>query len=131
VNVVDSSGWLEFFSEGPNAGFFAVPLAETDELIVPAISVYEVFKTVLRQKDESSALEAVALMEQGRIVPLDTPISLLAARLSLDHSLPMADAIILATARLWDAVLWTQDVDFDGIEGVRYRPKRPPTEPEP
>ncbi len=123
MNVVDSSGWLEYFAGGPNADFFAPPLAEIDSLIVPAISVYEVFKIILRQKDESAALETVALMEQGRVIALDTSISLLAARLSLDLSLPMADSIILATARLHRAVLWTQDADFERIEGVQYRPK--------
>ena len=123
MNVVDSSGWLEYFTEGPNAEFFVPPLADAESLIVPAITVYEVFKTILRQRNESAALEAVALMEQGRVVSLDTPISLLAARISLDLSLPMADSIILATARLHGAVLWTQDIDFEGIEGVWYRPK--------
>ena len=123
MNIVDSSGWLEYFADGPNAEFFAPPLQDSERLIVPAISVYEVFKTVLRQRGESEALEAAALMGQGQVMPLDAPIGLLAARLSLDHSLPMADAIMLATARLQEAILWTQDGDFEGLEGVRYRPK--------
>jgi predicted nucleic acid-binding protein len=131
VNVVDSSGWLEFFADGPNAEFFAAPLTDTDALLVPAISIYEVFKTILRQRDESAGLEAVAWMEQGRVVPLDTPISLMAARLSLEHTLPMADSIILATARVSEAILWTQDADFEGILDVRYQAKPPPPAPEP
>lgn len=124
MNVVDSSGWLEFFADGPNAEFFAPPLSEPALLIVPTISIYEVFKRVLQQRDESAALEAVALMEQGRVVVLDSAMSMAAARLSVDLRLPMADSIILATARARDAVLWTQDADFEGIEGVRYTPRR-------
>ena len=123
MNVVDSSGWLEYFTDGPNAEFFAIPLALPDALIVPTISMYEVFKTILRQTGESEALEAVALMGRSQVIVLDPAVSLEAARLSLELSLPMADAVILATARLHDAVLWTQDVDFEGVEGVQYRPK--------
>ena len=120
MNVVDSSGWLEFFADAPNAGFFAQPLSDPGALIVPTISMYEVFKRVLQQRDEGAAPEAIALMEQGRVVDLDSALSMAAARLSVDLRLPMADSIILATAKVHDAVLWTQDADFEGIEGVRY-----------
>lgn len=124
MNVVDSSGWLEFFADAPNADFFARPLADPGALIVPTISMYEVFKRVLQQRDEGAALEAIALMEQGRVVDLDSALSMAAARLSVDLRLPMADSIILATAKVHDAVLWTQDADFEGIEGVQYMPRR-------
>lgn len=120
MNVLDSSGWLEYFADGPNAEVFAEPLADPSELVVPVITLYEVFKRVLQQVDETAALEAVALMRQGRVVDLDSTTALRAAKLALDLSLPMADALILATARNHDATLWTQDADFAHLEGVRY-----------
>lgn len=125
MNVVDSSGWLEFFGDGPNADFFAVPLAEPQKLIVPALSVFEVFKRVLQQRDEAAALQAAALMQQGQVVVLDAALAIVAAKLSFDLKLPMADSVILATARQFKATLWTQDADFDGMPGVRFVTKRP------
>jgi len=124
VNIVDSSGWLEYFSDGPNADCFAEPLANVPELLVPTIILYEVFKVVCRQRGEDSALQAVALMQQGKIVELTSSIALLAAKLSLDVKLPMADSIILATTQTNDAILWTQDNDFEGLPGVRYFQKK-------
>jgi predicted nucleic acid-binding protein len=123
VNVVDSSGWLEYFADGPNAGFFASALEQSADLLVPVISLYEVYKRVRQQRTEDEALRAVAQMHQGRVIALDPPLALSAARLSLDLHLPMADSLILATARHYGATLWTQDADFDGIGGVRYRAK--------
>jgi predicted nucleic acid-binding protein len=120
MNVVDSSGWLEYFADGPNADFFAPSIEDVAELIVPSISVYEVFKKVFGQRGEGDALQAVATMEQGVVIDLDTTLALSAAKASLDLRLPMADSIILATAQRYNAVLWTQDSDFSDIEGVRY-----------
>ncbi len=120
MNVVDSSGWLEFFGDGPNASFFAPPIQKLPELIVPTVSLYEVFKRVLQQRDEGQALQAIALMEQGTVVDLNAALALAAAKLSTDLRLPMGDSIILATARAFEAVLWSQDADFEGMEGVRY-----------
>ena len=120
MNVVDSSGWLEFFADGPNASFFAPAIQRPADLLVPTISIYEVFKRILQQKEESHALRAVAAMHQGVVVPLDETTALSAARLCLDARLPMADSIMLATANAAGAVLWTQDSDFKDIEGVRY-----------
>jgi len=120
MNVVDSSGWLEYFANGPQAALFAKVLRRPDQLIVPVISVYEVFKRVLQQRDESAALEAVALMEQGRVVPLDTSIAMAAAKISQDFKLAMADSIILATTWEHSAILWTQDIDFSGMASVKY-----------
>ena len=120
MNVVDSSGWLEFFADGPNAGFFAPAIQRVSELIVPTVSLYEVFKRVLQQRDESQALQAVALMEQGAVVDLNATLALAAAKLSSDLKLPMADSIMLATARAFDATLWSQDADFERMDGVRY-----------
>ena len=125
MNIVDSSGWLEYFANGPNAPFFSPPLQNTAELVVPAITLYEVFKTVLRQRNESDALQAVALMMQGSVVDLTANISILAAKISLGEKMPMADSIILATARLYHATVWTQDSDFAEIDGVQYIPKKP------
>ena len=126
MNVVDSSGWLEYFADGPNAAFFAPPIEDTTELLVPSVSLYEVFKRVLQQRDETEALKAAALMQQGSVIDLSTQISLSAARISIAESLPMADSIILATARIHNAALWTQDSDFRSIAGVKYTVKKKP-----
>ena len=120
MNVVDSSAWLEYFAEGRNARSFAAAIEDTARLVVPSLSLYEVFKRVLQQRDEGAALQAVALMQQGRLVDLTPALALSAAQLSVAHRLPLADSVMLATARSFEAVLWTQDVDFEGIEGVRY-----------
>ena len=125
MNVVDSSGWLEYFAAGRNADFFAKPVEATAELLVPALSLYEVFKRVLQQRGEGEALQAVALMQQGRVVELTAGVAIAAARLSVDLTLPMADSVMLASARAFDALLWTQDADFERIPGVRYVAKRP------
>lgn len=124
MNVVDSSGWLEFFADGVNAEQFSQPLSDLEQLIVPSISVFEVFRVVCRQRGEEQALQAAALMQHGKIVELSSSLALYAAKLSIELKLPMADSIILATARLHEATLWTQDNDFEGIDGVRYFPKR-------
>ncbi len=124
MNVVDSSGWLEFFADGPNAGEFAAPLADRDSLVVPSITIYEVFKVVCRQRGEDAALQAAALMQQGRVEELSPSLAMVAAKTSLELALPMADSIILATARLHQAFLWTQDEHFSGLSGVQYYPKR-------
>lgn len=120
MNVIDSSAWLEYFANGPNAEVFAEPMANPEALLVPVVTVYEVFKKILLERDETAALEAAALMRQGQVVDLDTPTALAAAKLSVVHRLPMADAMILATTQAHGATLWTQDRDFEGIEGVRY-----------
>ena len=124
MNVVDSSAWLEYFADGPNAGDFALPLCDRATLVVPTITVYEVFKAVCRQRGEDAALQASALMQQGQVVELSPSLTMTAARTSLELALPMADSIILATARLYDATLWTQDDHFCGFSGVRFLPKR-------
>ncbi|MGV3628925.1 MAG: type II toxin-antitoxin system VapC family toxin [Betaproteobacteria bacterium] len=124
MNVVDSSGWLEYLADGANAGFFAPALEAARDLIVPSISVYEVFKRVLQQRGENAALQAAALMQQGRVVELTVPLALAAAQLSVEKSLPMADSIMLATARAFNATLWTQDSDFATMDGVKYVAKK-------
>jgi toxin FitB len=124
MNIIDSSGWLEYFADGPNASFFSRPLLKTADLVVPTLTIYEVFKVVLRQRNESDALQAVALMQQGSVADLTTGISILAAKISIEQRLPMADSIILATARTYGATIWTQDSDFKGIDGVQYVAKK-------
>ncbi len=126
MNVVDSSGWLEYLADGPNAGFFATAIERTADLVVPTLSLFEVFRRVLQQRDESQALQAVALMHQGRLVDLTASLAIDAARLSRSARLPMADSIMLATARAHGAAFWTQDADFDGMPGVRYRAAQAP-----
>ncbi len=123
MNVVDSSGWLDYFADGPNADFFAPSVEDPEQLIVPTISIYEVFKRVLQQTDEGSALQAMVAMQQGTVVDLSQPLALRAAAISLQLKLPMADSIILATARSYGATVWTQDADFEGLDGVHYIPK--------
>jgi predicted nucleic acid-binding protein len=125
MNVVDSSGWLEYFAGGRNADFFAKPVEATAELLVPTLSLYEVFKRVLQQRGEGDALQAVAIMQQGQLVDLTAGVAIAAARLSADPTLPMAGSVMLATARAFDAVFWTQDADFERIPGVRYVARRP------
>ena len=120
MNVVDSSGWLEYFASGPNADFFAPTLEAVDDLVVPTVSIYEVFKRVLQQRGEGDALQAVALMQQGDVADLSATLALDAARMSVELKIPMADAIILTTARANSATLWTQDSHFEGMAGVEY-----------
>lgn len=122
-NLVDSSGWIEYFADGPNAGIYAEPLSDTERLVVPTVCMFEVFRVVLRRRGEGDALRAAALMSRGREVPLTSALALEAARLAQDRGLAMADGIILATAELTGATLWTQDVDFEGLPRVRYVPK--------
>jgi toxin FitB len=121
MNVVDSSAWLEYFAGGENAPFFAPAIESTAELVVPTLSVYEVFKRILQQRSEGDALQAVAVMQQGSIVDLDSRIALRAAKISVDLKLPLADSVMLATAREHDSTFWTQDSHFDGIPDVKYR----------
>jgi predicted nucleic acid-binding protein len=124
MNVIDSSAWLEYFANGPNASFFAAAIEQTEDLIVPSLTLYEVFRKVLQQRDEGQALQAVAVMQQSTVADLDSRIALDAARISLGSRLPMADSIILATAQAYEATVWTQDADCKNIPGVRYRKKK-------
>lgn len=124
MNLVDSCGWLEYFSDAPNANFFAAPIEDIENLLVPSLCMLEVFKSILRQRSEDAALQGAALMKQGLVVDLDTSIALSAAKLGVEYKLPLADSVILATARIKDATIWTQDSDFKGIDGVRYIAKK-------
>jgi len=123
MNLVDSSGWLEYLAEGPNAEFFAPAVEDTEHLLVSTINIYEVFKRVLQERGEDAALQAVALMQQVGVIDVTPAISMDAAKLSIEMKLPMADSLILATARAYDAVLWTQDADFSGLPSVKFTKK--------
>jgi predicted nucleic acid-binding protein len=124
MNIVDSSGWLAYFADEPNSKHFLIPLNDTAALVVPTVTIYEVFKVVLRESSENEALHAVVAMQKGTVVDLTAPLAIAASKLSLEHNLPMADSIILATAKEFDATLWTQDADFKNINGVKYFPKK-------
>jgi predicted nucleic acid-binding protein len=124
MNVVDSCAWLEYFAGGPNAAFFARAIEATSKLVVPTLSLYEVFKRILQQRTDGDALLAIAVMQQGTVVDLDARVALSAAHISIDLKLPMADSVMLATARAYGATLWTQDEHFKGLPGIRYRPMR-------
>jgi predicted nucleic acid-binding protein len=123
MNIVDSSGWLEYFSGGPNSEHFLSPLQDPSSLIVPVITVYEVFKVVLRETGENEALQCIAAMQKGTVVDLTIRTAMNAAKLSLQHNLPMADSIILATAAGYKCIIWTQDSDFENLPGVNFFPK--------
>jgi predicted nucleic acid-binding protein len=124
MNLVDSCGWLEYLADGPNAGFFAGSLENQEKLLVPTICITEVFKRVLMQRGEDAALHAAALMQQGQVADLNIAIAIEAARVGYAHNIPLADGIILATAYMHKAVVWTQDADFKDLRGVRYKEKR-------
>lgn len=120
MNVVDSSGWLEFFAGGANSSFFAPVIKEIDVLVVPTVCLYEVFKRLLSQRGEESALQAMGIMSLGIIADLTRETAIQAAQISIEFNLAMADSIILATTRVYEATLWTQDADFKNVEGVRF-----------
>ena len=124
MNIVDSSGWLAYFADEPNAKHFLSPLNDTTSLIVPTVTIYEVFKVVLRESNENDAFQAAVAMRKGTVVDLTASRSIAASKLSLEHNLPMADSIILATAKELDATIWTQDSDFMTLDGVKYFPKK-------
>jgi len=120
MNVVDSSGWLEYFAKGPNTTFFRPALHKTGSLLVPTICIYEVYKWIMTQRDDEDALAAIAWMTTAQVVDLNQEIATQAADLSREFKLAMADSIIYATARVFHATLWTQDAHFSGLEGVEF-----------
>lgn len=120
LNLVDSCGWLEYFADGPQANAFADAIEDLNNLLVPTICLLEVFKRVLQQRNEDAALQAAAVMHQGLMAPLSPEIAVTAAKISCELKLPLADSVILATARIYQGIIWTQDAHFKDIEGVRY-----------
>lgn len=124
MNLIDSSAWLEYFADGPGAVNFHAPLQDEAELLVPTIVIYEVFKVALREAGENQALQAVAAMRKGMVIELTGRLAMRAATLSLQHQLPMADSLILATALTHEAIIWTQDAHFQNLPGVKYFAKQ-------
>lgn len=116
TNVVDSSAWLEFFADTPRAKHFARVIEDPAHLIVPVVTVYEVFKKVRRERGDDDALQAVSAMLQGRVVDVDVSLVLEAGQLDL----PLADSLIYATAQRHGATLWTEDAHFEELPNVRY-----------
>ncbi len=124
MNLVDSSAWLEYLADGSNAAFFSAAIENSRELVVPTIVILEVYKRVLQQRNARAALEAIAIVQQGRIVDLTASLAIAAARLSHSEKLPMANSVILATARAENAIIWTQDADFENLADVKFRAKK-------
>jgi predicted nucleic acid-binding protein len=120
MNTVDSSGWLEYFADTRRAKLFAAAIEDPDHLIVPVVTIYEVFKKFRRERSEGHALDAVSVMRSGTLIDLDVSLALEAGRFAL----PLADSLIYATTQRYHATLWTQDEDFDGLPGVRYFPRK-------
>lgn len=119
AKVVDSSGWLEYFTDSNRASLFAPAIEDTANLFVPVISIYEVFKKVLRERGENDALQIASMMQVGQVIELDCALALAAAR----HSLPLVDSIIYAAAMRHEATVWTQDWHFKDLPNVCYFPK--------
>ena len=119
-SIVDSSGWIEYFVGGSNSDRFEQAIEDPDELLVPSISITEVYRWVMREASEADALAVAASMKQGKVVPLDDRLAVIAAETSHRHGLPLADGIIYATARDAAAELLTLDADLEGLPGVTY-----------
>jgi len=124
MNVIDSSAWLSYFAGDANAKIFSHPIENIEKLIVPSITITEVFKCIFRQRGEDMALEAIVHMEQGRVIALDSDLAVDAAQYGVEYKLPLADSIIYATAQKFSALIWTQDIDFKSLKGIKYYSKR-------
>ncbi len=124
MNIVDSSGWLEYFAGGENAAYFTPAIEDLSNLLVPVICIYEVFKRVLFLYGLDAAEIRMADLFKGEIIELDASLAMSAARISVDRQLPMADSFLLAAARNYHATLWTQDEHFKNIEAVKYIEKK-------
>jgi predicted nucleic acid-binding protein len=124
VNLVDSCGWLEYFADGPNADFFDSAIEDTKNLIVPSLCIAEVFKVLLREKNEDIALLAISAMRKGEIIDIGYNLALEAAKVGITHNLPLADSVIYATAKAKNALIWTQDSHFENLSGVKYISKQ-------
>ncbi len=120
MNVVDSSGWVEYFIKGENGPIFLPVIQDTQNLIVPTICIYEVFKRMIVLAGAELAFQVAGVMSEGQEAALDSTIAIEAANISVEAKLSMADSIILATARSYQATLWTQDAHFKDLPEVRY-----------
>jgi toxin FitB len=127
LTLIDSSGWLEFLTDGPLAEKYASYLSDLSQVLTPAVVLYEVYKRIRRERGEEDALVVAAQLKKTRIVPLTDTIAMRVAELSLEHHLAMADAMVYATAMLHGVLLVTSDSDFapDSVPlpGVVYHEK--------
>lgn len=124
MNLVDSSGWIEFFNDGPYASYFLEALRDTNKVIVPTLCFYEVFSYVMKNMSDAEALQVVAFMQQSRSVEMTDAVAVLAARLSAKHKIPLSPGVTLATAQLNNAVIWTQEPFLKDFPGVKYYPNK-------
>ncbi len=120
INMVDSSAWLEYFANSKNAKYYASAIENTKLLIVSPINIYEVYKKILIERDEQSALQAIGIMQEAKVIEINSTLVIDAAKFSYKYKLPMADSLIYTTAKFNNAILWTQDVDFKDLENVKY-----------
>lgn len=120
MNLVDSSGWIEYFTDDTNAKHFTPIIENTGDLIVSVINIYEVYKKILQKTDENYALTAIALMQQAKVLNVTSQVSIEAARFNIKYKIPMADSIIYVTGLLNNAIVWTQDYDFINLPNVNF-----------
>jgi toxin FitB len=120
MNVVDSSGWIEYFLDSPRADLFAAAIEDVTKLAVPVISIYEIHKVLSRKLPAGAVLSCLDVMRQGRVLDLTDRRAVAAADIAGKHQLAMAEAVIYSMAREFDATLWTQDVDYENLAGVKY-----------
>ena len=123
LHVVDSSGWIEYFQDSPRADLFAAAVEDRARLVVPTIALFEVCKILGRTLDASVVDTCLNVMRMGRVVDFTDARAIAAARISRAHGLALADAAMYGIAQELGATFWTQDVDYDGLPGVRYFPK--------
>ena len=120
MNIVDSSCWLEYFAGSSVGEKVASCIEKTKELIVPSITLYEVFKKLITELDEDRALFAIAHMKQGKVIELDSDLAIYSAQIGKHYKLAMADSIIYATSLKYNTILWTQDKHFKEMKNVKY-----------
>ena len=123
MNVVDSSGWMEYLQDTPRADLFAAAIEDRNHLLVPTIALFEVHRVLSRSLDAALVNRCLDVMRLGRVLDLTDARAVAAAQIAARHKLAMADAAMYAIAREFDATFWTQDVDYQGLPGVRYQPK--------
>lgn len=124
LNVIDSVGWIEYFTDGPLADRYSKYIEDQSSIVTPSVVLYEVFKKILRDGSERAAVDAIAHIQQTNVVPLTAELAIVAAEISLEHRLAMADAIVYASARSAGATLVTSDFHFKDLCGVEYIPKK-------
>lgn len=120
MNVVDSSGWIEYLTDSKRADLFAMPIEQRDQLLVPTIALFEVHKILSRSLSEDLVDRCLNVMRLGRVLDLTDRRAVAASKVARQHRLALADAAMYSMAQEHSASFWTQDVDYDGLPGVRY-----------